>query len=55
MLVGFRTSKGFIDGELMSKNAKTVWVRLSDGKVVKRHIVKHGVRFYPEKRGRDET
>lgn len=51
MQVTFRTSKGFVDGELASKNTKTVWIRLSDGKVVKRHIVKHGMRFYPERGG----
>ena len=51
-MVGFRTSKGFVDGELVSRNAKTVWVMLPDGNVVKRHIVKHGVRFYPEKGGK---
>lgn len=50
MVVGFRTSKGFKDGELVIRNAKTVWVRLSDGKVVKRYIVKHGMGFYSEKK-----
>jgi hypothetical protein len=31
------------DAELVRENHKTVWVRLPDGNVIKRHKVKHAV------------
>ena len=30
-------------GELIKSNHKTVWVKAPDGKIVKRHKVKHNV------------
>jgi hypothetical protein len=31
------------DAELVQSNHKTVWVKLADGNVIKRHKVKHAV------------
>jgi len=34
---------GVIDCTLVLENKKTVWVKLSDGKIIKRHKDKHKV------------
>lgn len=32
------------EGELVKENSKTVWVKLTDGNIIKRHRIKHDVR-----------
>lgn len=33
-----------VEGELVKENPKTVWVKLSDENIIKRHRIKHNVR-----------
>jgi hypothetical protein len=48
MQVIFRTNKKKISsGTLIKKNARTVIVKLEDGRTIKRHIEKHQVRVDP--------
>lgn len=32
------------EGELVKENSKTVWVKLADKNIIKRHRIKHDVR-----------
>jgi hypothetical protein len=32
-----------VEGDIVKRNAKTCWVRLPDGHVIKRHLEKHRV------------
>jgi len=36
------TNKGVLSGPVVKENKLTLWVQLPDGKIVKRHKVKHG-------------
>ena len=42
-MITARFKKSRLPGELLKENTKTVWMRLSSGRVVKRHKVKHSV------------
>ena len=39
------TGKGqqYANATVVKENSKTVWVRLADGNIIKRHRTKHGV------------
>lgn len=39
--VKVKLSSGTVDAVIVSGNRKTVWVRLPDGNVIKRHRLKH--------------
>jgi hypothetical protein len=32
------------EGELVKENPKTVWIKLADGNIIKRHRIKHDVK-----------
>lgn len=39
--VKVKLTRGIVDAVIVSGNRKTVWVRLPDGNVIKRHRSKH--------------
>ena len=43
MKAEFRLKNKMVIGEVVTINYHIVWVRLEDGKTIKRHKVKHGV------------
>lgn len=46
--VRIRLSGQIVSAELLTENPKTIWVRLFDGHIIKRHKIKH-VCFSPPK------
>lgn len=43
-MVSFMLTRGRTTAPLVKENKLTVWVRLADGNVIKRHRVKHNVK-----------
>lgn len=43
MFIEVKTSKGNLRAEVVKENNRTLWVKLPDGNVIKRHKVKHAV------------
>lgn len=42
-MVKYRLGNKIVEGSVIKENPLTVWIKAPDGKIIKRHKIKHGV------------